>query len=158
MVVVADTSPITYLIKSNRLHYLELLFGKIYIPRGVYAELIEFGDQKRVIDNLSWIIVLDEADKELLSNIVELLDRGESEAIVLAKEIKADTLIIDEARGRYYAGQMGINFIGLLGILATLKERGLIHEIRPILDDLRTNHGFWLSKKVYNEFLRAKGE
>lgn len=44
MIVVSDTSPITYLIQIDSLHLLSLLYQKIIIPQEVYNELLKKHD------------------------------------------------------------------------------------------------------------------
>ena len=56
------------------------------------------------------------------------------------------------------AGFLGLNTIGILGILLEAKARGSIGTIRPHLDALRTNAGFYLSEALYLAVLAEAGE
>ncbi len=85
------------------------------------------------------------------------LDPGETEAICLALEIKADRLILDDLPARYLAKNLGIAVLGTAGVLFAAKQRGLIISVRPFLDQLRAK-GFRLRKEVYEEILAAAGE
>ena len=84
--------------------------------------------------------------------------RGEAEAIILAVEKKADLLLLDERRGRTVAYQLGIKFIGLLGILIEAKHQQIISAVKPLLDELIAKAGFWVSTHLYNCVLKAAGE
>lgn len=85
------------------------------------------------------------------------LDRGESEAIVLAQELAADTLIIDERMGYVIAKAQGLHVIGTLTVLLMAKQAGLLPAVKPILDDMM-RRGRWYSQFVYTNFLMRIGE
>ena len=86
------------------------------------------------------------------------LDRGEAEAIVLALELGADELLIDERLGRREASQRGLSLIALLGVLLVAKRRGLVVAIRSVIDDLIVQAGFRVSNQLYAKVLIAVGE
>jgi predicted nucleic acid-binding protein len=92
-----------------------------------------------------------------LSILLYLLDQGESEAIVLAKS-KNLPLIIDEKKGRKIASNMGIQIIGLLGILYLNIKRAHIskQEAQEFLDRARTN-GFRISQQLIDEMFGSLG-
>lgn len=52
------------------------------------------------------------SDRGLLSELSKQLDVGEAEAIVLANELAAELLIIDEKRDRTIAEQRGLRCLG----------------------------------------------
>lgn len=95
----------------------------------------------------------------LSSRRLELeLDPGEAAAIALAIELKADLLLLDERRGRTVASRFGLRFVGLLGVLIEAKQQGYLGAVKPILDDLITRAGFWVSQPLYERVLQAAGE
>lgn len=85
------------------------------------------------------------------------LDLGESEAIVLANNIDADLIIIDERKARRIAKDIGLNVTGTLGILVEAKQRGLVKELKPLLDKLIKNK-IRISKKLYQDILELANE
>lgn len=85
------------------------------------------------------------------------MDKGEIEAIILYKEMKAGYWVIEDRKARNYAESKGINCIGTLGILIRAKEKGLIDQIRPHFVDLILNKRYY-SVDLLNQLLRHLGE
>jgi predicted nucleic acid-binding protein len=85
------------------------------------------------------------------------LDRGEAEVIALAQELNADLVIIDERLARRYAKRAGLTLTGTLGLLLKAKERNLIPEIAPLIDQLRQG-GIRLGDSLVEEILKLADE
>lgn len=127
MIVVSDTTPLISLLKINRLELLEKLFGEVLIPKAVFEELTvdeRFRVEAEQIKREKFISVKPINNPESVSILKRAtgLDQGESEAIVLTDELKADLLLMDEARGRNISTQMGIKIMGTIGILMAAYE------------------------------------
>ena len=158
MIIVSDTSIITNLIQVGRLTLLRHLFGEIVIPTQVFEELSKVSGQSEIIENTEWIEIKAITNKKKFGKLIRLLDPGEAEAIVLALELKADALLIDEKKGRKVAQEYGIIITGLLGILIEAKEEKVISEVKPILNKLIFEVGFRISPKLYQQILEKVGE
>ena len=158
MLVVSDTSPITNLIQINQLKLLNKIFGIIVVPDKVFEELSVHEKHKEEIDRQDWILVKSVKNKELVKTLEKQLDLGEAEAIVLAKELEANFLIIDERKGRKIAEKYDLKIIGLLGVLIQGKKKGYLKKLTPILDKLIEEIGFRVSKILYERILKEVGE
>lgn len=161
MIVVSNTSPIFYLSTIGQLDLLRQLYAKIVIPTTVYDEIIHVGNtdaSARVVPTLSWIKTQPATNQELVNRLKAELDPGEAEAIALAIELNADRLLMDERLGRAAAMQLGLQVTGVLGILIAAKQNNLIHEVKPLLDALIEQVGFWIDARLYAEVLQAVGE
>lgn len=158
MIVISDATPIISLIKINKLNILEGLYGKIIIPKGVYDELTINIDYQKEIDiiNKSEFFQIEIVESNLSLSLLQKqlkLDLGESEAIVLENNIEADLIIIDGRKARRIAKDMSLKVTGTLGILVEAKYRGLIEELKPLLDILIDNN-IRISNKLYKNIVR----
>lgn len=116
------------------------------------------GHDLRVIESADWLMVNTVQNQQLVQQLSLELDLGESEAIALAIETKADYLLIDERKGSLRAADLGVPTIGLLRVILELKLRGIIDQVRPVIDSMRQTGGFWLSEALYQRVLQAAGE
>jgi predicted nucleic acid-binding protein len=85
------------------------------------------------------------------------LGAGESEAIALALEIRADVIVMDDGAARRLARLLGLQVVGTLGVLLQAKHLGLTPALRPLLDALRPLP-FHMKKSLYDALLSAAGE
>ena len=158
MIVVSDTSPITNLMRIERIELLRELYSTVIIPSGVYEEIGFIEDQKRRIDRLNWIQVVSATDVSLLDELLERLDRGEAEAITLARELNAELLLIDETDGRAEARRLNIRITDVLGILIRAKELGLISLVGPEIKKIVNDAEFWIDRQLIQDVLVLVGE
>jgi predicted nucleic acid-binding protein len=151
MLVVADSSPLHYLILIGQANLLQTLYSSVKIPNTVASELSHESAPQLVRDFIAnrpqWLTV--QAPQNLLS--LEEIDEGECAAISLAIELGADLLLIDDLDGRRVAIEHRLKITGVVGILLEASERGLI-ELRPTVNDL-VNAGLYLSKDLLNRLL-----
>ena len=144
MIVVSDTTPLISLLKINRIDLLERLFGEVLIPQAVFNELTSderFQVEAEQIKRKEFIRMKPVNNPESADILKRAtgLDQGESEAIVLSDELKADLLLMDEAKGRNVSTQMGLQIMGTIGLLmAAYEEQELTSdEIRECIDGLQ---------------------
>jgi len=161
MIVVSNTSPIFYLSTIGQLDLLRQLYAEIVIPTTVLNEITHVGNtdaSARVVPTLSWIKTQSATDQAFVNTLRAELDPGEAEAIALAVELNADRLLMDERLGRAAAMRVGLQVTGVLGILIAAKRNNLIQEVKPLLDALIEQVGFWIDTRLYGEVLAAVGE
>jgi len=164
VIVVSDTSPITNLVAIGQLDLLRQLYGSIVIPQAVYTEMAGAG--KPVpgaveVKTLPWIqvqTVTDDQGAIALQTRQQNIDVGEAEAILLAVELKADLILMDERRGRALATHYGLNLIGLLGVLLQAKQNTLIPSVKILMDQLIEMANFRVSRQLYSMVLKAARE
>jgi uncharacterized protein len=161
VIVVSNTSPIFYLSTIGQLDLLRQLYGKIIIPNAVFNEITSVGNtdaSAAIVPTLSWIQTQPVSDQAFIHTLSVELDPGEAEAIALAVELKANRLLINERLGRAAAMRSSLQVTGVLGILIAAKRRKLIQEVKPLLDALIQQVGFWVDERLYAEVLQTVGE
>lgn len=82
------------------------------------------------------------------------LDPGERDAILLAEELRADQLIIDESRGRQEAKRRHLPFTGTLGVLQAGAKQGLI-DLKSAVRRLEQT-SFHISHHVLDKLIQDK--
>ena len=154
MIVVADTSPINYLVLIQEIDILPKMYGSVVVPQTVRDELVRLSAPQLVrswVDHLpDWLDVRSPLALPDLS--LAKLDAGERDAITLATELQADQLIVDDREGRREAERRGIPAIGTLGVLreaATLK----LLDIRFAVERLQGT-SFYVAPEVLAKLLK----
>ncbi len=153
MLVVSDTSPISNLIVVGYVHLLPQLFGSILIPDVVYQELLANGFDHPVtqmVQTVNWLEVRTVYNRQQVQ-VLERdrnLDPGEANAIILALELNATQLLIDERLGRNEAKRQGLRIIGIIGILLAAKRQNLIPEVRSVMEALIQQANFRISPQL----------
>ncbi|MFQ4136977.1 DUF3368 domain-containing protein [Nodosilinea sp. PGN35] len=152
MIVVADTSPINYLLLIGQIDLLPHLFQEIIIPEAVRDEMTDPGAplvlQQWITCPPGWLKI--QAVSVIADNL-STLDPGEQAAITLAQTLPADLLIIDERLGRRFANNLGVSTIGTLGVLDAAASQGLVDLPNAITRLQQTN--FRISRRIIQTLL-----
>lgn len=156
--IVSNTTPLISLLKIDRLDLLRRVYGEIIVPKAVFNEIEKGKNKPYYVDlsQLDWIQILPVKNKVGLLYFLDL-DQGEAEVIVLATEIGADLVIIDETLGRRFAKHANLRVTGTLGILVKAKQLGLVDAISPLLDAMQSQ-GIWIGERLKTSFLVTVNE
>jgi len=161
MIVVSDTTPLIGLASIGRLELLRELFEEVYIPQAVFDETVTHGREeskaKQEVSHANWIHVVKIKDRLAVNLLLDEMDLGEVETIVLASEMNADWVLMDEKKGRRKLAQLDIPKIGTLGILLKAKQLRLISLVKPEIEELQKS-GFSISSSVVEQVLEAARE
>lgn len=126
--VISDAGPIISLAIIDCLEILNNIFNEIFIPQAVWEEVT----REKTVEYYPKIVDFFKHKVKEISGFNELtfvMDYGESESVMLYKEIDADYLLIDDKKARNIAENFGINCIGTIGILSIARDRNLIFEL-----------------------------
>ena len=161
MSIVSNTSPILNLAAIGEEGLLEGLYGRVLVPPAVEQEIRRLPTTRSrfaAVTLPAFVTVVAVQNTPLATALKLQLDPGEAEAIALAVEQQATRLLVDEHRGRTVAKRMGVPTLGCFGILLEAKQRGLVREIRPLIQKLETEAGFWVGEALRAQFLSTLGE
>ncbi len=154
MIVVADTSPINYLLLIGYVELLANLYGTVLIPEQVYDELLHPEAPEVVRQWIEakpvWLVVQPVLMPDTLSAIPGV-HKGEMAAIVLCRNTSATLLLVDDKPARAYARAEGIEVTGLLGVLVRGAERNLV-DLPAALSRSKTT-SFRVSDRILQDLL-----
>ena len=159
MLIVSDTTPLHYLIILNRAEILPRLFGEIVIPEAVLLEMKHERTPEIVrlwIESLPAWIKIENASPQSLEKIGGL-GRGESEAIALALEQKADALLMDDRKAIREARKNNLTVITTLALLELAAIKNLI-DFAEILSQLEQTTFRLPDAEIIAEFLKRDAE
>ena len=137
MIIVSNTSPLTNLATIGHFNLLNLLYGEVNISTAVWEELSAHNQMwpgANETAEASWIIQHPRLSSSLVHTLRRTLDDGESESIALALELHADLILLDDRDAREAAEAVGLNVVGVLGILLEARSKDMIREVHPSLD------------------------
>ena len=128
VIVVADTTPLNYLILIEQMDLLRVLYGKVLIPPAVALELSHPRTPNLVrtwmASGADWLEI--RAPRQIPDDFLSVLGPGEREAIALSEELHADALLLDEWDGRVEAQRRHLLVVGTLRVLSDGAEHGLV--------------------------------
>lgn len=161
MQIVSNTTPISELYKIGQLELLQRVYNRILIPEAVLQELQRARTLPRLgraVEQTGWIEIhaLRHPDKiqEMLSRYSSI-DAGEAAAIILAQELGANRIIMDDKRARQVAQAEGLAVIGTVGVvlLAHRLRRVTTPQAQVILDQLYAGTAY-ISANLYRDAYR----
>jgi predicted nucleic acid-binding protein len=158
--VVVNSTPIISLSIIDQLDLLKKLYNEIYIPQAVYDEVCVKGESQigaKTLQEANFIKTLSIKNDEARRFFSASLHRGEVEVMILAQELEADLLIIDDYQARKHAKYLDFKITGTLGILIKSKEANHIKKIKPLVDRLIEND-IYIGDNLYRKILDLADE
>jgi predicted nucleic acid-binding protein len=159
VIVVSDSSPLIALAKIDSFSLLRKVYGELYIPTEVYNEVVIAGVGLAGASETSdspWIHVC------RIKNAVDLaapqarfgLGCGELSTMILAKELRADLVILDDLRARKVAQSEGFRVQGCIAILEASFRKGYLPDLRQAYDQM-VQRGVYLNRELISLSLQS---
>jgi len=158
---VVNSTPLIALSITGYLFLLNRLFEQVIVPVSVYEEVALQGEERpgaEAVAQANWLVIQAPERSLVLSAELVQLDRGEQDVILLAQEIKADWVLIDEKLARRVAIGLGLQVKGTLGVLLIAYRMGLISKEASIkaVQDLASS-SVRLSSRLREWFIAQLG-
>lgn len=160
--VVSNSGPLIWLSYIHQFQLLRQLFYEVAIPEEVRAEVVDKATGYPSASNViracdeGWMKAIEVQDTQKVALLCAELHAAEAAAIVLAQELGAQALLVDELKARNIASEGGLQVIGTAGILLMAHERRIQIDLKELLDQMRQS-GFYLSETVYRKILSRAG-
>lgn len=157
MILVADASALIALATCDSLTLLETLFGSVLVPEAVFSEVtaVDKPQSARLQTYLHGKVR--SVDMRRFVYLDAFADAGETQAMLLYKEVDADYLLIDDKRGRKVAKINQIKTVGSLGVLLQAKRAGYIPCIAPLIDQISASP-VYMNESLIQIVLELAGE
>jgi predicted nucleic acid-binding protein len=155
-----QTTPLVSLGQPRRPELPQHERREVYIPRAVVEEVAQKPDtaaQALHMACATWMQVRDVADRTRVNLVQATLHKGEADAIVLATELQAERLVMDDQDARRFADRCGLQTVGTLGILLTAKKDGKIASLQAEIERLLAL-GFRVNPRLVTAVLQSAGE
>jgi uncharacterized protein len=161
VIVVSDSSPLVILAKLHQFDSLQKLFGRVFISRDVFHEVVVAGTGLPGATELrtaTWIEVkeLQQSEPMQVAQTKSNLGAGEMSSIWLAHEMKADRLLLDDYKARRVASERGIRVLGTVGLLEEFHGRGYLSDLTEAFRQLILEKAY-IDERLLNRRLRALG-
>ena len=159
MIVVSDSSPLIALAKIDCFFLFEKLYGKLLISGEVYAEVVVAGaGLAGAVDTSTapWVEVRELKNPSDLSLAQARfgLGVGELSTLLLAKEVMADLVILDDLGARRLAQREGYKVQGCIAILETSFRKGYLTDLRQAYEHM-LKRGVYLNRQLLNISLKS---
>ena|SRR5687767_3226465 len=158
-VVIADTSPLNYLVLIGQVEILRCLYNKVLVPPEVLVELRDSSAPSPVLDWIhsqpEWLEVR-AITRHPNEAALQHIGPGERAAILLAQQEADALLLIDDAAGRAEADRRRIRCTGTLGILRIAALRRLLDLPSALTRLAQTN--FRVSRSLIEELMAEDSE
>jgi len=155
-IAVSNAGPLIHLAKAQLIDFLFKIFDKIFIPEGVFDEVVTKGKEcghadalaveRLVNDNKIRVQKVDTLKKELL---ISELHFGELQAIQLALNLDVKPILLDDEGARIFARSLNLKVEGTLGIIIDLVKRGEIDSEAALKHLRNLNEIMYLSSDVF---------
>ena len=161
MRAVTNAGPLIHLSWIDRLDLLSSLYDELIAPVAVRDEVLSASEDIPGVAAIraglqrGWPTIRAVTDVASVRALRASLDAGEAEALVLAREVDADMVLLDDRRARSFALREGLPITGTLGILRRAREAGLIAAASPLLPALLAQ-GFRISEELVAQVVREE--
>lgn len=153
MIVVADSSVLISLSAIGQLNIIHARFPDgICLAPAVWREVVEQGQGRpgaKEVRAATWIKRFEFKDFVFAQYLQTGLDAGEAESIVLARELNAHLILLDERDARDIAKSLGFHVLGTIGLLIWAKQAGHTDSLKELLNTLRYTANFRFSDALY---------
>jgi len=170
-IAVSNTGPLIALAKIQALDLLLALYRKVYVPPSVYQEAVIEGMAQKAPDALliqeaftSPIFEIHPLEKKVVyPALFEKIHVAEQESILLAIQLKADVLLIDDWNARliaedtFHAQRLKTEIKGTLGVITTAFIQQILQaeEAIQLLERIKLRRDIWIHPRLCDQVIQA---